>query len=39
MLGGGELFTEAIAGSGGGAGLVFEARRPRLVLGWQDGGR
>jgi len=35
---GGELCTEAVAGSGGGAGLVFEARRPRLGLGWKAWG-
>jgi len=32
------LFTEAVFGGSGGAGLVFEARRPRLGLGWQNGG-
>lgn len=35
-LHGGKLFTEAVAGSGGGVGLVFETRRPRLGLGWKD---
>jgi len=33
----GKLFTEAVSGGSGGVGLVFEARRPRLGLGWQNG--